>query len=211
MARKLSTGASESLTRIFLEHGSIRYAARVAGVSRNAARRFLRAQGLFSVLDRELGGKEPIKCGLSESQTSLWALDFSVLEKLFELGKDKLENLSFTQHIRRITETLANELKVSTAADQLRLESAVGEYLLYRRFYLKSLSATDALYEGPFLKRHEKLARAVLCWTDASTKALTNFFRLIRELEARNKPNTPSLGCGNLIVQQQQINMSASI
>jgi len=211
MPRTRQETIKDQVRSAFLETGSIKRAAKLAGASRNAAKRFLREEGLTAARTTTT----PVPCehavAPNSASVKLWAVDFSLLEKLFETGRERLENLSFTDHIRRIAEAMARELNVSNTVDQIRLETAVAEYLIYRRFYMKSLDATDANYEGPFVKRHDKLARAVVSWVGVSSQALGNFLRLIRELELRNQKAALNLGRGNTFVGQQQINVGAPV
>lgn len=207
MARTLSASVQDEIRTSFLACGSIKRAAKDARVSRNAARNHLRSEGL-SVSPPT--GQKLIEAPITESDTpklTLWALDFSLLEQLFQRGKNNLENLSFTEHITKITQSLAHEHNVVTATDQLRLETAVAEYILYRRFFLMSLNASGAEYVGPFLKSHDKRAKAVVSWTEASQKALSNFLRLIRELEIKNRQPHATCGKNTVFVANQQINL----
>lgn len=94
MARILSTTIQDEIRVAFLESGSIKQAAKEARVSRNAARDYLRSEGLSASPPT---GHKLIEAPLMKSDApklKLWALDFSLLEQLFELGKNNLENLS---------------------------------------------------------------------------------------------------------------------
>jgi hypothetical protein len=135
-------------------------------------------------------------------------VDFVFLEKLFELGSAQPETLKFKDQILALTKNIADELGVRGAADQARLQCCIEQMILYRRFYMMSLKASDQNYAGPLLKAHEKLARAVDQWTLASHRALESFLRLLRELEIRYGKRLPDFGRNNVFVNQSQIQVS---
>jgi hypothetical protein len=90
--------------------------------------------------------------------------------------------------------------------DRVRVETAVFQYIVFRRFYFRSLEASDKSYIGPFSKHHEKLARAVQSWVETSNKALDQFSRLIRELEVKYGKRSPEVTRHN-VVWNQQVNV----
>lgn len=194
MARTLPTHQKDQVRLAFTELGSIREVAKRCGCSRNTVRRLLRSEGLLPL------HTQPEQPSLTIDPT-LEAVDFILLEKLFELGRGNGENLSFEKHIKSITQGIAREIGISGVTDQLRLESAMLQYICHRRFYLKSLTASEAAYTGPFQKSHEKHARAVREWVDASHKALDQWSKLIRELEIKYGKRAPNYGKGNVFVQ----------
>lgn len=193
MANTLTAIQKDEIRLAFLEIGSIREVAKRCACSRNTVRRLLRSEGLaIATMEKE---EEP------NVAPSLDAVDFIVLDKLFEAGRGNGENLSFEQHIKRITQSIAAEIGISGVTDQLRLESAMLQYICHRRFYFKSLTASDSSYSGPFQKAHEKHARAVRDWVEISQKALDHWNKLIRELEIKYGKRVPNYGRGNVFVQ----------
>ena len=196
MARELPTTVQDLLITAYRQTHSIRQSAKIAGASRNAAKRFLRTQGLFplSTVCRETVGKQSI----------LKSLNFSILEEFFKLGRERLENLEFVAHVKTLAESIANDLCIVRVTDQLKLEMAMYEWISYRKYSFNGLHATSESYESPLKRSHEKLVRAVQIWSDISQKSLCNFLRLLKEIEISNL--RLSQAHGNVYINSQ-INM----
>ena len=131
-----------------------------------------------------------------------------LLEKLFkETGEPGAER-DFGRHIKGMAYDIAQELGIRGRLDTVRLEVAISPYIVWRRFYLKSLDASDANYCGPFMKHHEKLARITESWVASSNKAFDQMNKLLRELEIKYNKRLPNFGSNNVFVQNQQLNVT---
>jgi hypothetical protein len=142
MPNHLSASNKEDIASLFLTCRSIKAVTRKLGFSRNTVRSVVRS--LSSALTTtpippsELA-KEP------EEGISLDALDFSLLERMFEAGRGSgSEPLEFEKHIKKIAVSIAKEMGIRGTLDQVRLETALAQYIVYRRFYFRSLEALDA-------------------------------------------------------------------
>src|SRR3989338_2875566 len=126
MARTLPSTTQDQIRLAFLETESIRQMALKVCVSRNTVRRLLRQEGLSEPLSiRSERPAHPESSEQKHQEETLWALDFSILQKLFETAQPTGEHLDFVQHIKKLTEAIAKELGVAgSALDQMRLETA---------------------------------------------------------------------------------------
>lgn len=203
MAHTLCVDDQDKIRNLFLTGSSIKAVSRALGFSKNTIKKLIRAEGLATRMS-------PIAPALAPVATApeFNPIDFSLLEKLFEMGREPGENLDFQKHVKAIAVSMSAELGVKGTIDKIRLETAIFQYIAYRRFYFKSLTCSDKSYLGPLSKAHEKLAKAVHGWVDASNKALDQFSRLTRELEVKYGKRVPDLGRGNVFVQNQQVNVA---
>lgn len=198
MAHKLSSNEEDQIKNLFLNGRSIKSVARELGFSKNTVKRILREDGLSC---NNLPGLPQLP--QDGPVPELEEIDFSLLEKLFEQGRKPGENLDFQTHIRAIADSISREIGIKGTIDKIRLESAITQYIAFRRFYMKSLSCSDKCYAGPFGKSHEKLARAVSSWVDASNKALDQYNRLIRELEFKYNKRVPEFSRNHIVMNNQ--------
>ncbi len=211
MANELNQSLKAQIREVYFKTRSIKAATRESGVSRNTIRKLLRSEGLSlgkypsKHLNHAPGGI--VTHNKPSEKADLSAVDFEFLERLFELGKDRPETLNFKDHVLKLTKAVAVELGISTTTDQLRLQCGIEQMLIYRRFYMKSLKASDQSYEGPFVRAHDKLARAVDQWTLTSHRALELFLRILRELEVRNGKMPHDFGRNNVFVNQSEIHL----
>ena len=193
---------------LYSSSGSILQTARQAGVCRNTVRRILRVSGLTHHPKADMSVQVPFSANPTAVPPSAPAMDFQFIERLFDLGKDHAENVDFKRQIIVMANAMAAELGINgNAVDLLRLETAVLEYLTYRRFYLKSLTATQASYQGPYAKVHDKLARAVDRWTSASQKSLQNFTAIIKDIEIKHRIRIPQSG-NSVFFTQNAVNLT---
>lgn len=130
MSKSLDQSLRATIRQIFIEVGSINAVVRETGCSRNTVRKLLRADGLTAISAPSHAMSEKAKDR---------PLDFQFLERLFELGKGSGENADFEQHIKTLELELAGELEVKAKTDILRVESAIFQFIIYRRFYFLSL------------------------------------------------------------------------
>jgi hypothetical protein len=138
-------------------------------------------------------------------------LDFSLIEQIFDLSKDLGESLEFKKHIRKLVQSIADELRMVGAIDQIKLETAILEYISYRKFYFKSLNATEERYVGPYTKLHDKQVKAALGWKEMSLKALNIYLKNMRELEIKYGLLRPNYGQGNTFINQQEVNLKREV
>lgn len=203
MANALSASIQEAIRQAFLEGGSIKAAARTTGCSRNTVRKLLRSEGLSTV-----SHSATVAIDLPERPKPISELDYRFLERLFELGKSNGENADFEKQIKAMVQELATELDVKSKTDILRLEGAIFQFIIYRRFYFQSLHTGDKRYSGSFERSHEKQAAAVIKWVEVSNKAFDQFNKLIRELEVNSGKRLPYWGGQNLVVTQASLKIS---
>lgn len=189
MANTVSNEVRDQIREAFLMAKGIKAISRDFGVGRNTVRRHIRSEGLVPPQPQpHLEESRSLRDLSLETATTgdYRALDFSFLEKLFKMAGPGTENLEFQAHIKKLVTEIADEIGVQASPlDQVRIELAMAEFINYRRFYLRSLAASDARYEGPFSKSHDKLARTTLNWAKAAQIALDNFFAIIRDLEIK--------------------------
>ena len=205
MSNTVSVEKREKIIEALLARRSIKGVVRDLKVGRNTVRRIMASEGI-ELCPIVLPPSAP-----SPDKNKNWALDFSFLEKLFEQSKKCGENLKFQEHISKLASSIAEELGVrGSAIDQLRLETAISEYLNYRRYFFCSLKASDASYAGPFAKTHEKLVKATLGWTAASQKSLEVCNRILRDLEVKYRKRFPSFGSGNCFISNPNINLGGA-
>jgi len=92
MANALCQDTLDQVRNIFMVSGSIRQTVKVTGVSRNAVRSYLRQEGIaFKVVGVSTQQTMPRK-----NQPKISGINFSYLDQLFDLGKDRAENLEFS-------------------------------------------------------------------------------------------------------------------
>ncbi|MBX3040933.1 MAG: hypothetical protein KF789_09535 [Bdellovibrionaceae bacterium] len=199
MSKGLDQSLRATIRQIFIEVGSIKAVVRETGCSRNTVRKLLRAEGLTAISAPSHAMAEKAK------DRAVSELDFKFLERLFELGKGSGENADFEQHIKTLVLELAGELEVKAKTDILRLESAIFQFIIYRRFYFLSLQVGDKRYDGPFSRSHERQANAVMRWVEASNKAFDQFNKLIRELEVKSGKRLPYWGGQSLVLAQTSV------
>jgi hypothetical protein len=206
MPNQLTKSARDDIQSLFASCRSIKAVARQLGFSRNTVRSVLRVAGITV--------PEPLKIDPGEKKDAehgfaLDALDFSLLERMFEAGRSPGgEPLEFEKHIKKLAIGIAKEMGIRGTLDQVRLETALAQYIVYRRFYFRSLEASDKSYIGPFSKSYEKTAKAVNHWVQNSRLALEQCWDLFRELEVKYGKRFPESRGTNIFVTQQQLHVS---
>lgn len=204
MAKPLTVQQQEQIKSLFIAFGSIRDVAKKLNLSRNTVRKVVRQiDGIQPKTKPEPSVTIPL-------EPNICHIDFVMLEKLFELGRTNGENLSFENDLKKITSAIAKELGVSSTTDQLKLEGAMFSLIVYRRFYMNSLSASDKRYNGPLSRAHEKQVKAVRDWVELSQRALDQWLRLIKELEIKYGKRPSYYGRGNVFVQANIQNNSVA-
>lgn len=203
MANTLSQIEKDNIREAYSITGSLKATAKASECSRNSVRRYLKSEGLYS------STAVAVTPSLADKiEPKLQPLDFSFLEKMVEASRQPGDPITYNNHIQKMTKAFAEEIGVSGAVDTIRLENAIFQYVVFRRFYICSLEASDKQYIGPFTKAHDKLVKAVATWTQLSNQALDQFNRLIRELEIKNGKRSPEVHRSNVFVQNQQVNVA---
>lgn len=202
MANHISQKVKDRIVETFILEKSIRRTASIVNCSRNTVRKVVRNEGLSYFA-------QPVAAVVSEAEKSA-GVSFAQLERLFQHSSGGSENMDFENDIKTMTKTLAEELKVVSQSDVLRLENAVLQFIIYRRFYLAALKTSDKRYEGPFSKSHEKQARATLNLYQAALKALDSFNQHLRELEISSGKKLKNLGPGYVLIHNTQLNLSSN-
>ena len=181
----------------YLECGSIKQTAKELGYARNTVRHYLREDGLTHATTPEI----------LESNNENLVIEFSfpLLEKFFEHGKSCRENLDFEKEVMAMAEAHARDLRINNYVDLVKLENAMLEWIAYRRYYYKTISASDDSYDGPYKKAYDKVVQASKGWRHMADKSLLNYERIIRNLELRCGRIKPSLGQGNTFINHQEI------
>lgn len=202
MANRLTQLEKDKIREAYSNTGSLKAASRASDCSRNTVRRYLKAEGLYSAaVTSELVNMA------AKVEPKLESLDFSFLEKMVEASRQPGDPITFKDHISQMAKVFGKEIGVKGAVDTIRLENAIFQYIVFRRFYICSLEASDKQYIGPFTKAHDKLAKAVATWVQLSNQALEQFNRLIRELEVKYGKRLPEVHRPNVFVQHQQVNV----
>lgn len=202
MANKLKQEEKDKIREAYSVTGSLKAAARASECSRNTVRRYLKSEGLYKpMLDTAIPRL------IDKIEPKLQPLDFSFLEKMVEASRQPGDPITYKNHIQKMTKAFIEEIGVSGAVDTIRLENAIFQYIVFRRFYICSLEASDKQYLGPFTKAHDKLVKAVATWTQLSNQALDQFNRLIRELEIKYGKRSPEIHRSSVFVQNQQVNV----
>lgn len=197
MANLLNAALKEEIRLAYLAGVGIRKLTRDFRVSRTTIRKMIRADGLVPTL--KLTASPPTV----QQGPLLGKCDFKLLEKLFRGSREPGPASDFADHIQSMAVEIANDLGVQGAADTLRLEIAMTQYLAFRRFYNASLETSEQSYAGPYAKSHDKQAKAVASFVTASNQAFTHFNSLIRELEVKYGKRGPDVRSGGVVVQQQ--------
>ena len=209
MPNTLSLERLEKIREVYLSTPSIRTAAKTVGVSRQTVRRYIVEQeGWNRAIERRYEQAGALKlCPVPTMAVSYKNMDWSFLDRLFEKMRLPGENLDFEKHIRTMTDEISVELGASgSASDLLRLETAVMEFLSYRRFMIKAVQAEECDF-----KSMDHCARTVERWRNIADRALTQVRQIFRELEIKNRKVLPSIGAkGNLFVGPTQINLNQS-
>ena len=125
--------------------------AKTLGVGRNTARRLIRSEGLVPI-----ASVLPQPAPLPSVQPTIEKIDMKMLEKMYSRTSEPGSNKDFEVQIESIATDIATELGVRSRVDTVRLELAVSQYILYRRFYFQSMEASDKNYFGPYAKVHDK-------------------------------------------------------
>lgn len=202
MANAITQQEKDQIREIYQLTGSLKAAARASQCGRNTVRRYLKAEGLY------LAGEPNMQLKRESSLTpQMEALDFSFLEKMVESSRRPGDPITYESHIKKMVAAFSKELGITGAIDQVRLENAIFQYIVFRRFYVRSLEASDKQYCGPLAKVHEKLVRSISTWVNLSNQALDQFNRLLRELEIKYHKRGPDLGKGNVFIQNMQTNV----
>ncbi|MCC7403864.1 MAG: hypothetical protein IT288_05645 [Bdellovibrionales bacterium] len=124
MANSLDQTKKDSIRQAYLDTGSIKEVARKTGCSRNTVKKLLRAEGLTLV-------KPSVpECAPEIKDRPMTTLDFTFLERLFEMNKESGENADFEKHIKKVINELAAELNVAGRTDMLRLEAAIFQFIV---------------------------------------------------------------------------------
>ncbi len=214
MANKLDEEKQNEIFSKYLETASVKATAQATGVARNSVRSVLRSQG-FNTDKTAVAEKLPAplaKDHVKRCFADTKFIDFSFVEKIFDLSKGDGENLNFKEHILSMVNAIVEEVGIFGALDQIKLETAMLEYIRYRRFYLASLNVSEKQYVGPYSKLHDKQAKAANQWAEASQKALAIFTRNIRELEIKHGLFGPNYGRGNTtFINNQEINVKREV
>ncbi len=197
MPNVLGLQLKENLRQRYLKGEGLREISRTTGVSRNAIRRLIRSEGLFPVRLVETGVTLP------PVLPSLDKLDLRLLEKMYAAAREPGQAKDFELQIKTLALEIGSELQVQSRVDATRLELALSQYILYRRFFFASMDVSDKLYCGPYAKFHDKQAKAAVAWIEASNHALEAFSRLIRELEVKAGLRGPNSKASGLVLQQQ--------
>ena len=103
MANILPIEKKDQIKKAFYEGGSIKQTSRITGVSRNTVRALLREEGLsippsLTVVTND--SAPPVK---SHQDPPTRAIDFSYLQKFFELSKDRVENIKFETELKNLS------------------------------------------------------------------------------------------------------------
>jgi len=199
MANSLSVETKQEAKIIYLKTRSIKQTAKTINISRNTLRRLLRSENLINQLK-----PQPFR----NNQGKNVNLDFRLLEKFFEMGKDNAENLQFVAHVKAVTDAIAEELEVRSPLGLFLLDTAMTEWIVYRRYFIRCFKASDAQYSGPYARHHEKVAKANLRWAEAGQRALNNFLRIIRDLEIKRAKGT-DFQTQNIFVGQNAVKFDA--
>ena len=191
----LSKETVEKIKEVFLSGVGVRMTAVTCAVSRNSVRKILRAEGLCC----PKAGEQIA----SSVEPKMSELDFKMLERLFELGRERPENLDFKEDIVGLAKSITTELGITGTIDKINLQGALFHYIIYRRFYFRSLHVSEMRYDEPFERRHEKCARAALDWVKASHEAHREFRSIVRELEVKYGKRLPHFGGRSVFIQNQ--------
>lgn len=197
MANTLRLEQKAEIKSLYMTCRNIRLVARSLSVSRNTVRRLLRDDGLTLIA--------PTKREVPISTSKLAEIDFSFLKRIFDLSEGSPDSAAFEALVTRLSSQLKSEIGIETTADQLRLELAMSQFILFRRYFMRSLQCSDKSYSGTFTRSHDKLALAIDRWTMASHRALEVCVRLIRELEVRYGKAIPEMKSGNIHVTQNNL------
>jgi hypothetical protein len=197
MSNTLKQDLKENLRQRLMAGCGIREIAKVTGVSRNAIRRLARTEGLVQ------SNLKKVDSAPDGAIPTIKSLDLRLLEKMYGGIREPGPAKDFELQIKSLAQELANELGVRSRIDATRLELAVSQYILYRRFFFASMDVSDKLYCGPYAKFHDKQAKAAVAWIEASNHALEAFSRLIRELEIKAGLRGPSAKQSGITLQQQ--------
>lgn len=195
MGNSIGSAAKESIRLRLLNGESIREISKKTGISRNAIRRICRNEGL-SVWQPSTE-TTPLK------ESNINRLNLHLLEKMYSGVREPGPARDFESEIKSLALEIGQELNVNSRVDSTRLELAISQYILYRRFFFASMDVSDKHYCGPYAKFHDKQAKAAVAWIEASNHALEAFSRLIRELEVKAGLRGPYMKKSGVTLQQQ--------
>ena len=195
---RLSETKAEEIKKNFQDGFSISESARKLGISRNTVRRHLREAGMAYN-----NAPEVLAVNSKEMITDF---KFPLLERMFEAGKVVGENLAFKEEVIEIAKIHARELAITSYVDLIELEHAMMEWITYRRYYFKTIKASDDAYDGPYHKAYDKVVKASRGWRAMADKSLSNYERIIRQLEVKCGRVRADLGRGNIFINHQEVN-----
>jgi len=139
------------------------------------------------------------------SEQSYREMDWGFLEKLFERLSLTGDNLDFEKHIRSLVKELATELNVSGSASAfLLVETAIMEFMSYRRFTIKALQAEEYQH-----KSADHCSRTVERWRNMADRSLTQVRHIFKELELKHRRTSSPTEANALFVGPTQINVTA--
>ena len=170
MANTITQQEKDQIREVYQATGSLKAAARATQCGRNTVRRHLKAEGIY----RYGQPQTQLKCE-SELTPQMESLDFSFLEKMVEASRRPGDPITYDSHIKKMVAAFSKELGITGAIDQVRLENAIFQYIVFRRFYVRSLEASDKQYCGPLTKVHRKLVKSIGTLVNLSNPALDQF------------------------------------
>lgn len=205
MANSVKPWLKEDLRQRYLSGESIKSIVKTLGISRNAIRRLIKSEGLVPTTVKK---PQPMTSAVPVAE--LEKLDLKLLEKIYARSNEPGRDKDFENQIKSIATDIAAELGVRGRVSSMRLELALTQYVLYRRFFVQSMETSDKQYAGPYSKFHDRQAKATVAWVDASHKALTQLNGLLRELEVTGGRRGPSSNESRTVVQQVNVNVGSS-
>lgn len=200
MPKKDNKQASEEVKLHYLSEGSIRATVKATGKGRNTVRRILKESGLYKTSPLALSTLKPEQLPSTTKNLS----NYSSLAEI--LNKTKTEDAlseEFKKYLFELEAKLLNYFGIDTEIDKMRLEMAILQFNIYRRFYLRSLEASQKYPVGRFIKSDQKHIREIRDWVDVADKSLDRFNQIMRELEVRYGKRSPDIQRSSVFVQNQ--------
>lgn len=188
----------------YLKTGSIRATVRATGRGRNTVRRLLKESGIYK---DSLQVKNPTRSSLEHTMRSQLSRYSSLTELLGKTATEDALSEEFKKYLCELESNLHSYFGIDSEIDKMRLEIAILQFITYRRFYMRSIEASQKYPIGRFVKKDQKHIREIKEWTDVADKALHRFNQLMRELEVRYGKRSPELPRTGLFVQNQLVNL----
>ncbi len=194
--------AAEDIKLHYLTTGSIRATVKATGKGRNTVRKLLKESGLHkqSFSKRERFTEPAALPAAGSRNLSSYS---SLAELLNKTTTEDAISSDFKKYLFELEANLLSYFGIDSEIDKMRLEMAILQFTIYRRFFMRSLEASQKYPIGRFVKSDQKHIREIRDWVDVADKSLDRFNQLMRELEVRYGKRSPETQRANVFVQNQ--------